>query len=140
MKRILAMTMVLAAAACSNSTDIEINSDQAVVDAPVELTLRVGEEKPVAGSVIRLSFMQVVNDSRCPIDAICVWEGNAAVEVGITVGTGPTVPFRINTSLDPTVARVGSVYITILELTPAPQSGVTTDPADYALKLRVSPT
>lgn len=46
-----------------------------------EFELRPGESALVDGTNLRLTFVGVVEDSRCPIDAICVWAGNARIRL-----------------------------------------------------------
>ena len=49
-----------------------------------EFTLRPGESVTIQSTDLRVSFQGVVEDSRCPADATCVWAGDAvvALEVG----------------------------------------------------------
>jgi len=131
----LILTAVLVA--CSSSTAPEVRSVAALAGGSVELSLGVGQEAQVGGSVLRVLFVRVVEDSRCPIDAICVWEGNAGVELGLTLGTGPTVPHVVNTSLEPHSATFGDFTVTLLEVAPAPTSQSPIDPDRYAIKVRV---
>lgn len=53
------------------------NEDETVW--PVEVTLGVGEEVQVAD--LHMRFVRVVEDSRCPPDAYCVWAGQVVVQV-----------------------------------------------------------
>jgi hypothetical protein len=133
------LSLMLAAvlAACSSSTAPEVRSVAALAGGSVELTLRMGQEAQAGGSVLRVLFVRVIEDSRCPIDAICVWEGNAGVELGLTLGTGPTVPHVINTSLEPQAVTVGGFTVTLLEVAPAPTSQGPIDPDRYTIKVRV---
>jgi len=131
--------LVLAAlvAACSSSTEPQERSDALLAGGPVELTLTVGQEVSVPGSVLRVGFTRVTGDSRCPIDAICVWEGNAAIELALTLGKGPTVPYVVNTALEPHAAQAGGFTVTLLEVAPAPTSQGPIDPGAYRIKVRV---
>lgn len=131
------MGLLALAGACSESTSPEEQRFDALVATPTELTLRVGEEKAIGGSVLKLSFGRVLEDSRCPIDAICVWEGNAAVEMGIRAGMGPTIPLRLNTTLEPHAAAWNGVLVTLLEVAPAPKASEPTRPDAYSVKVRV---
>src|SRR5688500_14959017 len=51
-------------------------------------TLRVpfGRSAVHAPSAVRATLLSVVGDSRCPIDATCVWEGDAAVRLRLERG------------------------------------------------------
>lgn len=131
------MMLAVVLAACSSSTAPEGSPVAALAGGSVELTLRPGQEAQAGGSVLRVLFVRVVEDSRCPIDAICVWQGNAGVELGLTLGTGPTVPHVVNSTVEPRSATVGAFTVTLLEVAPAPTSQGPIDPDSYAIKVRV---
>lgn len=137
--RVMVGAVVVMLAACGGSTDPEMAPDVAVVPASTELTLRMGQETDVTGSEVRLQLARVVEDSRCPIDVICVWEGNAVVEIGVRAGIGPTFPLQMNTNLEPRHADWHGVRVTLLELQPAPRASEPTRQEDYFAKVRVEP-
>lgn len=134
----LALPLVLALG-CGESTGPESDRQDALLPAVQEMTLRVGEEKAVANSVVRLAFGLVVEDSRCPIDAMCVWQGNAMVELGIRAGMGPTFPIRLNTTLEPRSTVWNGIRISLLELQPAPRAAEPTKADAYQVKVRLEP-
>ncbi len=146
MTRFLALAVVLAATACSGSVQPELHPDSsASIDAaltagPIQITLRLGKERQVGGSVLRLAFTQVLADSRCPIDAVCVWMGDGVVQLGITAGTGPTFPLELHTSLEPRSATWNRVRVTLIELAPAPRASEPTRPERYAVLLELERT
>ena len=134
----LALPMLIAMG-CSGSTAPDSDRQDALMPAAQEMTLRVGEEKAVANSVVRLAFGLVVEDSRCPVDVVCVWAGNAMVELGIRAGMGPTQPLRINTTLEPRSTVWNGIRISLLELLPAPRAAEPTKPDAYQVKVRLEP-
>ena len=133
----VALVLAWAGAACSNTTDVDVPATRAVVEAPAEVTLRVGEVRSVAGTNLRVTLVRVPEDSRCPIDAVCVWEGNAVVEIAVAVGAGAPVPIQINTTLEPRAVQIAGATFTVLELQPAPRASQPTDPASYVARIRV---
>lgn len=99
-------------------------------------SLRVGQEvRPDA--VLRIAFLSVRNDSRCPVDVMCVWAGNAEVEIGVTFGMGPTRPYVLNTTLDPRSLDLGAYRITLAGLEPAPVSTSPILPGAYIATFRL---
>ncbi|NJD21039.1 MAG: hypothetical protein FIA95_17355 [Gemmatimonadetes bacterium] len=134
----LALPVVLSSG-CSESTGPGSDRQDILVPGVQEMTLRVGEEKAVGNSVLRLAFGQVLEDSRCPIDVVCVWQGNALVELGVRAGMGPTVPIRLNTTLEPRSTVWSGVRISLLELQPAPRAAEPTKPDAYQVKVRLEP-
>ena len=125
--------------ACHGATEPDVDRQGAYITGPVELTLVFGETVDVPGTVLSLSLMGVPEDSRCPLDVTCVWEGNAVVEVGLAAGSGPTVPLQMNTSLDPRSVDWGDVRVTVLALEPAPVSETPIPQRDYQATVRLEP-
>ncbi len=137
--------LFLATTACNDSTGPELsaavssNPDTPLVTAPLKITLRHGQDGMVGGTVLRVSFLRVVEDSRCPIDAICFWMGDGVAEVGIAAGAGPTFPLQLHTSMEPYSAEWNDVRLTLLELSPAPRASEPTRSADYVVTLLIEP-
>jgi hypothetical protein len=142
MKRFVAALLILTAAACSTNsgTDVESDADAAIAAAlasgPVEVTLRAGEYKRVVGAQLGVQFERVLSDSRCPVDAVCVWMGDAAVALDLVAAGGRTGKLELHTSLDPKSAVWNGVKVTLLELQPAQQASQPTRPAAYSVKLQ----
>ncbi|MGQ0704444.1 MAG: hypothetical protein ACT4PM_15120 [Gemmatimonadales bacterium] len=61
----------LLAAGCDGVTTVS--------ELPATVTLEVGEEARLPEHGLRLVLEEVVEDSRCPEDAICVWQGRVVV-------------------------------------------------------------
>lgn len=49
-----------------------------------ESSLRVGQSVTISGEELEIRFVEVVEDSRCPRDVTCVWEGKVSCIVEIT--------------------------------------------------------
>jgi hypothetical protein len=103
---------------------------------PFEARIGLGDEILVDG-IFGILFEDVTEDSRCPVDVVCVWQGNAAVVLGLTMGSGPTVPFTVNTGVDPQSVVHGGYRVTLVGLLPAPVSTSPIDRDDYDAILRV---
>ncbi len=128
--------LALGLVACASTTTAD---NQGFLVQPQEITLAYGEEKQLDENVLRLGFTEVLHDSRCAADVVCVWQGNAAVVVAIAAGKGPAYSLTLNTALEPRAADWFSVRITLLEVTPAPLAGQPIPLQDYAIRLRVEP-
>jgi hypothetical protein len=138
MKGIIWMALAVSVAGCSSNTGPEIDERlEGVLGAPQELTLTYGEEQSVGGSVLAVSFTRVVEDSRCPVDVVCVWAGNALVELGIRVGMGPTFPLQLNTTLEPRFSDWNGIRVTLVELLPQPREGDPPRPEGYTVRIRL---
>jgi hypothetical protein len=72
-----AMVAILSLAACSPQPN-EINANLGE-----EFSLIPGQSASIMGEPLAIRFLEVVNDSRCPIGVICVWEGQVTCLVEI---------------------------------------------------------
>ena len=59
-------------------------------------TIKVNECTPSAGENFTVCFDSLITDSRCPIDAICVWEGFALAKFSLHQN-GNVIPFSLAT-------------------------------------------
>jgi hypothetical protein len=140
LKRYAGVALASIALGCSSATQPQVDTNASLVPATTEVTLQYGEDRRLDNSVLRVTFSRVVEDSRCPVDVVCVWAGNAVVEIGVAAGMGPTVPLQINATMDPRYVDWNGVRVTVLDLAPAPRSDTTIKPEDYSVKLRLEST
>ena len=59
-------------------------------------TIKVNECTTAAGENFTVCFDSLITDSRCPIDAICVWEGFALAKFSLHQN-GNVIPFSLAT-------------------------------------------
>ena len=137
MKRMLGIALVLAAAGCQRPAEPRaVSTTPLDVSSPSEVVLKIGQEAQV-DSLLRVGFLGVPSDSRCPAMVECVWTGDAAVAIGVSLGMGPSYPDTLHTNLDPKSVPFGGYTITLLQLTPYPQAPGPIPPGDYAARLRI---
>lgn len=86
---------------------------------------------------LSIQFYDLVSDSRCPIDAICVWEGNAEVKFKFvkdeqkfffSLHTYNQHPFNRDTTL---IINNAKYNIEMVELKPYPKLNTTLKKEDY---------
>lgn len=80
-----------------------------------------------------LEFVELLDDSRCPADAMCVWQGQADLQFELD-GQRFAVAF---TSPDDEVVVVDGWAIQVLDVQPYPLASVPHDPADTEVTVRV---
>ncbi len=85
-----------------------------------QFTLRVGREARVG--TVRVKFAGVADDSRCPMNAICVWQGNARIRLELS-GAGESAARELNTFVEPVAVEYGGYTFTLVALTPYPIEG-----------------
>ena len=74
---IVPAVMILMANSCSKS-DIELR------EGTVEITLKRCGNGDVAGNNLKLCFDSLLSDSRCPANAMCIWQGTATAKFSFT--------------------------------------------------------
>ena len=130
---LLVVAMVLFLAACAAS------AGEITAALGEESTLKVGQGVAIQGQDLKVKFLEVVQDSRCPSDVICVWQGEASVLVEITyfeslhrvVLTQPGLAGQFTT-------KDFNEYTLSFRLEPYPDSTRQMPEGDYRLKLTVT--
>lgn len=92
----------------------------------VAFSLPLGKTATVAGSVNRITFAQVREDSRCPTNVVCVWEGDAKIEVTVSRNGAPAESAVLSLGPQNNEAQLGDLAVRFVGLAPAP---VTPEPA-----------
>ena len=102
-----------------------------IVEPGVSFTLAPGQSAEVKRAETRITFREVREDSRCPVDVTCVWAGDAKVEV-VIARTGVADETRILSITPPNnEARVGNLRIRFVGLTPVPRQADGNAPRNY---------
>ena len=100
-------------------------------------TLGRGESAQVEGAGVRLQFVEVTGDSRCPADAVCIQGGDALVH--LRVMNGGTSAYQLHTG-DGSRAAVThqQLRIELVQLQPFPFSSRTIAPDEYRATFTVT--
>lgn len=98
--------------------------------SPHENFARFGERTFVDGPYVEP--IALVEDSRCPVDAQCVWAGRLRITAKII--TGPGTQIKELTLGEP--VQVADGALELVEGTPLPKSGKEIGSSDYRFKFR----
>jgi hypothetical protein len=73
-----------------------------------------------AGNGTRITLVRVVEDSRCPMNALCIWEGSASVVLRFERAGAATVDTTLHTNarMGATALAFGGAQYTLFGLTP----------------------
>ena len=135
------LTAAAALGACSsNSTtgsDAKIQSSQTVTQLEIgrAFEMKIGESFGI--NDLKLTFKSVDADSRCPIDAVCVWAGDAEVALKIDQGSQSAVA-SLHTMTEPKKIEWNGYTISLVTLTPVRQASKPVEPKDYRAQVVVS--
>lgn len=99
-------------------------------------------------SGLRLTFVCVRNDNRCPMGALCITAGDAEVVLLAKVGNQPERIVKVHTYNNPTsvsisaappgtISTMKTYIVKIGSLSPLPRIGSTLKQSDYRLRLDI---
>jgi hypothetical protein len=112
-------------------------TDGGVAPVDDDFTLREGQVLAVEDAGVRLRLLAVPEDSRCAQDVVCVWSGNAVVQLEVRADNVMDT-LALNTHVGAKEGIVGGYLIKLVGLTPAPLSSKPIAQSDYRATLRVS--
>lgn len=106
------------------------NGDKRLAEGALELKLHESASGYLNGDKVKLVFETVVSDSRCPANAICVWQGAATATFSFTKNNVihrfnlSTITMEPNYKKDTTIAGYKLEFVHLL-----PYPGTFTPPA-----------
>ena len=122
----LPAVMILMAHSCTKK-DVELR------EGTVEIGLKRCGDGEIGGSNLRLCFDSLMSDSRCPANAMCVWQGTAIAKFSFTKDN-ETKTFVLSTLEMPPSYTKDTVLmgykIEFVNLSPYPGTVPTPVPAD----------
>ena len=109
-----------------------------------EFTVKIGEQvvvKPgIPGNNVKITFVSVPRDGRCPEGAACIVPGNAKVELKFKSSGNRSLSTIVNTDETPHNVEIPGIRVHLIRLDPPRKVGVEIDPNDYEATLVVSRT
>ena len=129
-RKVLLLVVVLATAAlalagCREGEPGGATGRVTVVEAPV------GQTVAVPGEDLNVSFLQVLEDSRCPRDVTCVQAGRARVRVTLANSAGRLGDFELTVEADNRSGnwvQAGDFSVRLAALQPYPEQSMTNTP------------
>ena len=126
-------------AACASTnlpTDPVVYSQAEAADS---IRIRVGQTVVVEG--IRARFQAVDSDSRCPMDAVCIWEGDAVANFVVEQNCecrSAAFELKLHTTLEPKSGTAYGFRVALLQLAPYPRASSPTKPDAYSAWIRIT--
>jgi hypothetical protein len=121
------------ASACATSTG-------AVRPIGLNQETELAPGQSVQSGALRVTFKGVGDDSRCPADVVCVWEGDALVKIEVREQSGDPVARELHTSGSAgsrTTAYAG-FEVELVRVTPQTHSQQPIPAQDYRVVLRIT--
>jgi hypothetical protein len=128
---VIAILLMLAASACAGSPAMSAALGE-------QVNLAIGQTVAIVGEPLRITFVEVAGDSRCPRGATCVWQGEAICRLKMNLhGSETTVIVKEPGLTEAPGAADFNNYAIQFRLRPYPEVGKETKPGDYRLELTV---
>jgi hypothetical protein len=102
-----------------------------------EFSLGIGQSVSIDGEKLIVKFKAVLEDSRCPINALCAWAGNGKVEFEVLDIDGQNKTIILNTEDEPRLVSLKGHKLKLVSLNPPRIDGVSISPGDYLVALSV---
>ena len=103
-----------------------------------QFTLSPGQSAKITPEDISITFDKVLNDSRCPTGANCIWEGQVQCLISIKLD-GKTEQLTLTQSGSDTAAsQIYDKYRLEFNVKPYPRVNDTINSSEYTLELKVS--
>lgn len=99
--------------------------------------LGVGESVKIQSSELKLGFDEVLEDSRCPADVVCVWAGTARLRAWLRAPGEPRREIELKT-FPRAPLPIDGYTVDVQALEPFPYSNVRIDPRRYVATLIVT--
>jgi hypothetical protein len=131
MQKITVSTCLMLLAACPNN-----------VPLPETLSLKWHETRTLEAAKLEVRF-ESVTDSRCPINAVCIWEGDGTASFKLTdlsTGKMQTLELHTNQAVGSDSVNLAGIGVKMLELNPFPGTvDASKLPDAYTVTLELSP-
>ena len=135
MRSIVLVWCLLAATGCDEQNSTGPTGPTVPINQ--QFTLAPGEAAAIDRTAVRVQFIRVMGDSRCPADALCIWVGDATVHVRVFEGV-KTSDYDLHTAnSEQSTIEHGGMRISLVQLQPYPFSHRTIQPSDYRATLDV---
>ena len=125
--------LILPLAACG-STPTEVYADPGE-----EFSLSIGQSAALKGQALRITFEDVIEDSRCPSDVTCIWAGRVSCIIKLVDGSSPYRMVLTESGLtDQYTRETYRKYQLAFQVRPYPEAGQSIRRDEYRLQLIVS--
>jgi hypothetical protein len=138
--RRLMLAVLAGVVGCDEATESDslLTAPPITVSPSAEVQLKVGQSIRLTGPDLVLQFVAVPEDSRCPINAVCVWVGDA--RIALLASGAVERSFNLHFPTEQVGARkisLSAYEIEAVALEPAPIDGEPRRPDDYRVTLKV---
>lgn len=103
-----------------------------------QFTLNPGQSAQIKAERLLITFDEVLNDSRCPEDAICIWQGQVQCLLTISIDGVKDQLTLTQSGLSGTIFQAYHQYYLEFNVTPYPRLEENINASDYRLDLKIT--
>ena len=123
--------IVLLIGSCAGTGEVKTSLGQ-------EVSLSIGQSVLIAGEDLRIKFVEVSEDSRCPKGVTCVWEGRVSAVVEISAdGSSQQLKLTQPGLTEQPAKDTFEEYQLTFKVEPYPEAGKEISADEYRLLLTV---
>jgi hypothetical protein len=101
--------------------------------------LKFGQTVTVASGDMKIKFTDMLGDSRCPLNAVCIWEGEVTCRLDINYGGKVVQKMLVKSGNSPEYATTDFAGYTIrFDVQPYPEAGKSIAKSSYFLRLIIT--
>ena len=100
--------------------------------------IQINKQKKFSRSDLTIRFVEVVEDSRCPENARCVWAGNAKIKIEVKSKGAASQTIELNTNGNDKSARYNGLLIELIDVSPAKKTNAPIKKNAYVATIAVS--
>lgn len=115
-------------------------AEQEIVEAElaIEFELAINQTALIQSEGLSVLFLNVTEDSRCPVDVTCIQSGKATIVLGLSRNDQSPEEMILSTSLEENEAPFDPYVVRLVGVEPAPISTLNIDISDYRIRLLIS--
>lgn len=102
-----------------------------------KVSIRAAQRKAVAGTGLKIKFVSVLEDSRCPENVQCIWAGVGRISIEVRRSGKAGKTFELNTNQLDKPAVYEGVEISLVSLAPYPKTGTPIPASRYTASFNI---
>jgi len=115
---------------------IDVTSD---VNLDSEFVLQINQSAEIKSEELKITFLNVTSDSRCPADVTCIWQGQADIEISVQKGDqDSTLSLSIGGDSSPEESIFDLYLIQLVDISPYPISTENIQPDEYTATIKIT--
>lgn len=105
---------------------------------PSDIKVAYGKTERFDGGKLRVKFLDVIEDSRCPEGVNCIWAGNARIKIALSDGDN-SCEYEIETNGSKQLIEYGGFVIELKSLEPNRKENDAIAIGDYIATFSIKP-